>query len=61
MALAPRRMRRDVSRIQDRLVASGRAVWVGQEWQAGGYRRQESDVERAAARVRALLFGEPVR
>ncbi len=57
MALAPRRMRRDVSRIQERLVASGRAVWVGQEWKDGGTRRQESDVERAAARVRAL-FGD---
>jgi mitochondrial fission protein ELM1 len=55
MALAPRRMRRDVSRIQERLVASGRAVWVGQEWKAGCSRRQEADIERAAARVRALL------
>jgi hypothetical protein len=55
MALAPRRMRRDISRIQERLVASGRAVWVGQEWKAGGARGQGSDVARAAARVRALF------
>ena len=37
MALAPRRMRRDVSRIQERLVANGRAVWVGQDWKGGSY------------------------
>ena len=55
MALAPRRMRRDVSRIQERLVASGRAVWVGQEWKAGNTAMQMSDGERAAARVRALF------
>jgi mitochondrial fission protein ELM1 len=54
MALAPRRMRRDVSRIQERMVASGRAVWVGEEWRGGG-RSQQSDLERAAARVRALF------
>ena len=54
MALAPRRLRRDIARIQQRLVASGRAVWVGQEW-AGGAGEPASDVERAAARVRALL------
>ena len=59
MALAPRRMRRDVSRIQERLVASGRAVWVGQQWKGGGA-RQESDVVRAAARVRAL-FDDPAQ
>jgi len=59
MALAPRRMRRDVSRIQERLVASGRAVWVGQEWKGGGA-QQTSDVERAAARVRAL-FNDPAQ
>ena len=58
MALAPHRMRRDVSRIQERLVASGRAVWVGQAWKAGGTRGLESDVERAAARVR-VLFDAP--
>jgi mitochondrial fission protein ELM1 len=54
MVLAPQRMRRDVSRIQERLVARGRAVWVGQRWQ-GGSKPQESDLERAAARVRALF------
>jgi hypothetical protein len=60
MALAPRRMRRDVSRIQERLVASGRAVWAGQEWRAGNIAMQMSDGERAAARVRAL-FADPPR
>jgi mitochondrial fission protein ELM1 len=54
MVLAPRRMRRDVSRIQARLVASGRAVWVGQEWK-GSSGPQESDLECAAARVRAMF------
>jgi mitochondrial fission protein ELM1 len=54
MALAPRRLRRDISHIQQRLVASGRAVWVGQEWKGGGA-APISDLERAAARVRALF------
>jgi mitochondrial fission protein ELM1 len=60
MALAPRRMRRDVSRIQERLVASCRAVWVGQEWKAGVGTQQESELERAAARVRALFVDPPL-
>jgi mitochondrial fission protein ELM1 len=54
MVLAPRRMRGDVDRIQAHLVTSGRAVWVGQEWRSGS-RPQQSDLERAAARVRALF------
>jgi mitochondrial fission protein ELM1 len=54
LTLAPRRRRRDVSRIQERLVESGRAVWVGQRWK-GGSKAGESDLERAAARVRALF------
>jgi mitochondrial fission protein ELM1 len=58
MVLAPRRMRGDVSRIQTRLIASGRAVWVGQEWK-GGSEPQESDLECAAARVRALFDAPP--
>jgi hypothetical protein len=56
--LAPRRMRGDLSRIQARLVASGRAVWVGQAWK-GDSGPQESDLECAAARVRALFDASP--
>jgi len=60
MALAPRRLRRDVSRIQQRLVESGRAAWVGETWTGGGG-LPDSDLERAAARVRALFAEETKR
>jgi mitochondrial fission protein ELM1 len=55
MWLAPRRMRRDVSRIQTRLIEHGRAVWAGQDWQASARQGQDGDCERAAGRVRALF------
>lgn len=55
MWLAPRRMRRDVSRIQDRLIESGRAVWAGQDGVAVRHSMPVSDCERVAGRVRALF------
>lgn len=56
MRLGPRRMRRDVARIQQALVDSGRALWLGQQLDA----RQADlsppqDLQRAVARVRALF------
>jgi mitochondrial fission protein ELM1 len=56
MGLGPRRMRRDVARIQQALVNSGRAVWLGQQ----AYTRQPDlsppqDLPRAVERVRALF------
>ena len=57
MMLAPRRMRRDVSRIQAAIVDSGRAVWVGQTWVAGEREMPVSDSEQVAARVRDLFSG----
>ncbi|MEN8176871.1 MAG: ELM1/GtrOC1 family putative glycosyltransferase, partial [Pseudomonadota bacterium] len=55
MHLAPRRLRRDISRIQERLVESGRAVWVGGEWQDGNPSSVNSDITRVVERVRALF------
>jgi mitochondrial fission protein ELM1 len=55
MRLAPRRMRRDVSRIQDRLVASGRAVWTGSQWVHDKAAPGETDLAHVARRVRELF------
>ncbi|UCC56910.1 MAG: mitochondrial fission ELM1 family protein [Gammaproteobacteria bacterium] len=55
MRLAPRRMRRDVSRIQDRLVASGRAVWTGGEWKDDNLIVVDRDITSAVERVQALF------
>jgi mitochondrial fission protein ELM1 len=59
MRLAPRRLRRDVSRIQERLVEGGTAAWVGQDTVPGVAVPGESGCALAAARVRDLLL-EPV-
>jgi len=57
--LAPRRLTRDVTIIHDRMVESGRAVWLGEPWP--GDRPPPPplvDTERAAEAVRRL-FAEP--
>jgi len=59
MRLAPRRMRRDVSRIQDRLVAGGRAVWTGEEWGAANTVTPDSGITQAVERVQALFPQQP--
>lgn len=64
MLLAARRMHRDVGNIQRQLVASGRAVWLGQTFPAGKRAAPPDDAQRAAPpddaqraamRVRALF------
>jgi len=55
MRLAPRRMRRDVARIQNRLIESGRAVWAGEAWQGGDSSAENTDITHAAERVHALF------
>jgi mitochondrial fission protein ELM1 len=55
MRFAPRRMHRDVGRIQQQLVQDGRAVWLGEPFPGGGGLKQPDDVERAVERVRALF------
>jgi len=55
MLFAARRMHRDVGNIQRQLVASGRAVWLGQPFPAGKRAAPPDDAQRAAARVRALF------
>ena len=55
MWLGPRRMMRDVSRIQAQLVASGRAAWLGDNMQPESEARPPDDLRRAAERVKALF------
>jgi mitochondrial fission protein ELM1 len=55
MLFAARRMHRDVGNIQRQLVASGRAVWLGQPFPAGERAPPPDDAQRAAMRVRALF------
>jgi mitochondrial fission protein ELM1 len=55
MQLAPRRMRRDVARIQQRLIASGRAVWAGEEWDADHSAAAPDEIDVVVERVRALF------
>lgn len=65
MTLGPRRMRRDVGRIQDALVASGRARWLAADSEFdAGYRASdgsdhgsgvEGELAATAARVRQLV------
>lgn len=52
--LGPRRMRRDISRLHDALIASGRAVWLGEPFPAGPP-PPLPDAGEAARAVRALL------
>lgn len=68
MRLAPRRMRRDVSRIQEALVKAGRARWLedapeliaeGETWAHDESLDDRSGLERAADRVRGLFEGGP--
>jgi mitochondrial fission protein ELM1 len=64
MRLAPRRMRRDISRMQTALMQQGRARWLqdapaliaeGEVWATAAQLDPAEDARRAAARVRALL------
>jgi uncharacterized protein len=54
MRFAPRRMHRDVGRIQRQLILDGRAVWLGETFAGGGESALPDDVRRAVDRVRAL-------
>jgi mitochondrial fission protein ELM1 len=55
MQLAPRRMRRDVARIQERLIESGRAVWTGEEWSDGRSAAAQNAIDDVVERVQALF------
>ena len=54
MRYGPRRLTRDIRIVQQRLVESGRACWLGDE-PRGGASPPLRDLERAVARVRALF------
>ena len=59
MITGPKRLTRDVRIIHQKLIESGRAVWLGQEFSDPGERMPPlNDVERAVARVRALFSHE---
>ncbi len=57
MSVAPRRMRRDVSRIQQAMIQQGMAAWLGQQLQSmpDSAQRQEDELPVTAQRVRALF------
>ena len=55
MAIGPTRMTRDVRIIHRRLVADGRAVWLGETFPEGPPPPPLDDVQRAVARVKALF------
>lgn len=55
MAIGPRRMRRDTARIIRRLVAQGRASWLGEGKPAMSARDPVDEAGRAAAAVAALF------
>jgi len=54
MRLGPRRLTRDIRIVQQRLVDSGRASWLGDELPEGAPPPLR-DLDRAVARVRALF------
>lgn len=58
MRFGPYRLTRDVGLIHRWLIASGRAVWLGQPFPPGPPPPPSEDMQRAVARVRAL-FGYP--
>lgn len=51
---SPRRLTRDIRLVHERIVAAGRARWLGEETAAARH-RPSADLDRAVARVRALL------
>src|SRR5690606_38586144 len=53
--IGPTRMTRDVRIIHRRLIAEGRAVWLGEEFPHGPTPPPLDDVPRAVARVKALF------
>jgi hypothetical protein len=55
MVTGPRRLTRDTRIIQRQLIAAGRAVWLGLDFPPGPPPPPLDDVERAAARVKALF------
>jgi len=55
MWLGPARMARDVGRIQQQLIETGRAVWLGDEFRSDHQPAPAADLERAAVRVRKLF------
>jgi mitochondrial fission protein ELM1 len=59
MRLGLRRLTRDIRLVHQILIASGRAVWLGEEFPLATERPPLQDVARAAARVRALFASVP--
>lgn len=57
MWLAPQRLRRDVSRIQEKLVADGAAVWAGQDAVAVAQSVDADALNSAVSAVRQLING----
>jgi uncharacterized protein len=55
LRFAPRPITRDITRVHDLVIASGRAVWLGQPFPPGTP-EPEDDLARSVERVRALVL-----
>jgi mitochondrial fission protein ELM1 len=55
MLLGPARMKRDVSRIQARLIATGGAVWTGQQWAGRNAPAERGEINTVVTRIKSLL------
>jgi mitochondrial fission protein ELM1 len=58
-SIIPRRLHRDTRPIHRKLIASGRAVWLGDDFPVDCSTPSIDDVSRVAARVRGLVGLEP--
>ncbi len=59
MKYAPKRLTRDLSLVHRRMIAEGRAVWLGQPFPPGPVDEFSADMNRAVRRVRALCQEYP--
>jgi mitochondrial fission protein ELM1 len=59
MTWAPKRLTRDLAKVHERLIAEGRAVWLGEAFPAKMGADFSADMRRAVARVRSLFAKEP--
>ncbi len=59
MIWAPKRLTRDLAKVHKRLIAEGRAVWLGEAFPAKTRTDFSADMRRAVACVRSLFAEEP--
>lgn len=55
LTFGPKRLTRDIRRLQAALIADGRATWLGRPLSSGGSGESAGSLQRASERVRALF------